>query len=308
MPRWYWHYSLHYWALRIKFSYFTLLPIIQLPVSIYICLNVSCLKWKLNLGQYRATFLIYNKLYLFSVNLKLVSDLQKYVFIQKRKQHIDSLQKKMITGHTLFIVVIHCRLWWFTSANQWGDSITISLFCRSDSSLFLWQRIFSNRPKYKNLSSFRTLEWNSTTMCWRFVTYFLVNWVLEPRDHKSFYASGFHFRVFDVLNLECIMRGKLIFFPIGIEICKWSFSSLNTLVLHFVYLYLLFSCKFTGCPMPEPPENGNVQTTNGLNSGDTITYTCKEGYALVGAAERKCNSDSTWSGSIPSCNIGNIFY
>lgn len=60
--------------------------------------------------------------------------------------------------------------------------------------------------------------------------------------------------------------------------------------------------------MPEPPANGNVQTTNGLTSGDTITYTCNEGYALVGAAERKCNSDSTWSGSIPLCNIGNILF
>ncbi|XP_053397800.1 neurogenic locus notch homolog protein 1-like isoform X1 [Mercenaria mercenaria] len=58
-----------------------------------------------------------------------------------------------------------------------------------------------------------------------------------------------------------------------------------------------------GCPDPQPPEHGQVQTSNGLASGDTITYTCDDGYALVGAAERKCNSDSQWSGNEPTCNI-----
>ena len=31
------------------------------------------------------------------------------------------------------------------------------------------------------------------------------------------------------------------------------------------------------------------------------TYTCSEGYSLVGDAERTCQADGQWDGSEPSC-------
>ncbi|KAL4232596.1 hypothetical protein ACF0H5_007286 [Mactra antiquata] len=58
-----------------------------------------------------------------------------------------------------------------------------------------------------------------------------------------------------------------------------------------------------GCPDPEAPANGNVDTSQGTASGDAITYTCDAGYALIGAAKRECNSDSTWNNAAPTCAI-----
>ena len=60
------------------------------------------------------------------------------------------------------------------------------------------------------------------------------------------------------------------------------------------------------CSTMEPISNGalnngtlNNGTSQGLN--DTITYSCVEGYELVGSATRTCQLNGTWSGSEPYC-------
>ncbi|XP_052240158.1 fibropellin-1-like [Dreissena polymorpha] len=62
------------------------------------------------------------------------------------------------------------------------------------------------------------------------------------------------------------------------------------------------TCVF-GCPEPEIPANGRVNTTNGLAVGQTIYYSCIEGFELVGQTQRICESASTWSGTEPTCLI-----
>ncbi|WAR08623.1 SVEP1-like protein [Mya arenaria] len=56
-----------------------------------------------------------------------------------------------------------------------------------------------------------------------------------------------------------------------------------------------------GCPDPENPSNGAVNTTQGLAAGNIIRYSCDPGYAIQGEEERICEVDSQWSGNTPSC-------
>ncbi|XP_052811571.1 neurogenic locus notch homolog protein 1-like [Mya arenaria] len=58
-----------------------------------------------------------------------------------------------------------------------------------------------------------------------------------------------------------------------------------------------------GCPDPENPSNGAVNTTQGLAAGNIIRYSCDPGYAIQGEEERICEVDSQWSGNTPSCVI-----
>ena len=38
--------------------------------------------------------------------------------------------------------------------------------------------------------------------------------------------------------------------------------------------------------------------------GDTCTYQCDDGYELSGDMSRECQSDGTWTGSEPTCDLG----
>ena len=42
---------------------------------------------------------------------------------------------------------------------------------------------------------------------------------------------------------------------------------------------------------------------DGTTAGSVATYTCDNGYMLMGSAERVCGSDGHWDESIPSCEI-----
>ncbi|CAH1773066.1 unnamed protein product, partial [Owenia fusiformis] len=53
-------------------------------------------------------------------------------------------------------------------------------------------------------------------------------------------------------------------------------------------------CSF-GCPKMEPPMHGSVSAHTGA-TGDTITYTCNDGYLLTGVSERTCLENGKWSG------------
>ena len=54
------------------------------------------------------------------------------------------------------------------------------------------------------------------------------------------------------------------------------------------------------CPNLDNPTNGAV-TVNGMNPGDTATYTCISGYELVGTDTLTCGSDGMWSPDPPVC-------
>jgi len=59
-------------------------------------------------------------------------------------------------------------------------------------------------------------------------------------------------------------------------------------------------CERKKCGSPGDLIYGNMEQT-GESFGDTATYNCDEGYALVGNQERECTAEGRWTGSVPSC-------
>lgn len=63
---------------------------------------------------------------------------------------------------------------------------------------------------------------------------------------------------------------------------------------------LCLSVSSGGCqPLPEI-ENGAI-VVSGLSTGDTATYSCNDGFHLVGDPTRTCTVDRVWSPDAPLC-------
>ena len=54
------------------------------------------------------------------------------------------------------------------------------------------------------------------------------------------------------------------------------------------------------CPDLPDPDDGSVKVT-GRYPGQKATYSCNEGYQLVGFATRSCSHSGKWSGKAPIC-------
>ena len=67
-----------------------------------------------------------------------------------------------------------------------------------------------------------------------------------------------------------------------------------------VCTHVTFSVGVT-CGQPYNPSNGRVDTGGGTSFGDVARYSCDTGYTLNGPAERTCQADGQWSGSVPTC-------
>ena len=69
-----------------------------------------------------------------------------------------------------------------------------------------------------------------------------------------------------------------------------------------VCMYIL--CYFSvgvSCGQPDIPSNGRVGTSAGTSFGDVARYSCDTGYTVSGPAERTCQADGRWNGSVPTC-------
>lgn len=58
------------------------------------------------------------------------------------------------------------------------------------------------------------------------------------------------------------------------------------------------------CNTPKMPNNGNIGESSNKYSfeyGDTVTYQCKKDFILIGANNRMCLADGSWSGFMPVC-------
>ena len=69
---------------------------------------------------------------------------------------------------------------------------------------------------------------------------------------------------------------------------------------HFVHLTAI------SCPDPGFPINGRRNGTT-TKFGDIITFSCNDGYKLVGSAQIECVASKSWFGNIPTCE-GNFLY
>ena len=65
----------------------------------------------------------------------------------------------------------------------------------------------------------------------------------------------------------------------------------------------MWLCHYSSdCGEPEQTANGNV-TWTGTTLEHTATYSCIDGYELVGPTERYCQSNGNWTSNPPQCNI-----
>ncbi|XP_078685532.1 uncharacterized protein LOC144918544 [Branchiostoma floridae x Branchiostoma belcheri] len=55
------------------------------------------------------------------------------------------------------------------------------------------------------------------------------------------------------------------------------------------------------CWDPGVPANGNRDNNSNFTSGQTVRYTCMDGYQLWGTANITCQPNGTWSGATPTC-------
>ena len=76
------------------------------------------------------------------------------------------------------------------------------------------------------------------------------------------------------------------------------------IIPYFVrYIVILLAMSiFVGifCNLLDGPSNGSVSPRTG-NFGDVAKYSCDTGYTLNGPAERTCQADGQWNGSVPTC-------
>ena len=66
-------------------------------------------------------------------------------------------------------------------------------------------------------------------------------------------------------------------------------------------LYFDISFVVDNCGNPNTPTNGRVNTSTGTSVGDVARYSCDTGYTRNGLAERTCQTNGQWNGSVPTC-------
>ena len=74
---------------------------------------------------------------------------------------------------------------------------------------------------------------------------------------------------------------------------------IHTYLINMYVVLLHFSLEIT-CPDLDNPANGAVMV-EGMNPGDTATYTCISDFELVGADTLTCGTDGMWSPELPVC-------
>ena len=57
-----------------------------------------------------------------------------------------------------------------------------------------------------------------------------------------------------------------------------------------------------GCPVLQSPSYGSISVIlDNPEPGDTVTFTCNDGYNLLGSDSRTCLSTGLWSGETVTC-------
>ncbi|KAI8496814.1 hypothetical protein Bbelb_254690 [Branchiostoma belcheri] len=87
-------------------------------------------------------------------------------------------------------------------------------------------------------------------------------------------------------------------------------STSNTMFLRFTSDWIVsrqgFQFNYTSstagqCWDPGVPANGYRDNNSNFTSGQTVRYTCMDGYPLRGTANITCQPNGTWSGATPTC-------
>ena len=65
-------------------------------------------------------------------------------------------------------------------------------------------------------------------------------------------------------------------------------------------LQISFCCFIASCPEIRPPFHGSCDPCVG-SEGDTVEFSCDEGYQLTGAASTVCLNTTQWTNHPPQC-------
>ena len=77
---------------------------------------------------------------------------------------------------------------------------------------------------------------------------------------------------------------------------------LNFEILHFFSRTgYVPKCKAISCPSPLPPLNGKVMDNGHYLVGNTVQYSCNEGFVLIGEPIIRCTESGLWSHAPPFC-------
>ena len=60
------------------------------------------------------------------------------------------------------------------------------------------------------------------------------------------------------------------------------------------------------CGDPGTPSNGDTEGTV-TTFGSIVNHTCNEGYVLIGANERECLANESWSAPLSSCDSKSLY-
>ena len=70
------------------------------------------------------------------------------------------------------------------------------------------------------------------------------------------------------------------------------------------YIFTWFTA--IDCGTLPPPDNGDIDLSEGSLLGAMATYSCDPSFTLVGNSSRQCQEDETWSGEAPTCEGNHI--
>ncbi|KAL4219179.1 hypothetical protein ACF0H5_021761 [Mactra antiquata] len=109
-----------------------------------------------------------------------------------------------------------------------------------------------------------------------------------PGDLENGWRTGYVFTYPNKVNFYCLDGFELV--GVGYRTCqangKWSGT--------------LPTCEPVTCPALFAPVYGHMYGS-GTGYGTVIRFECDEGYKVIGSAERRCQSDRTWSGLTAKC-------
>jgi len=75
--------------------------------------------------------------------------------------------------------------------------------------------------------------------------------------------------------------------------------------IHACFVYQLYYNPVVTCPPLSNIANGMMNCSLGVDGvpsfQDTCTFTCNQGFRLLGDVTRMCRSDESWSGTSASC-------
>ena len=83
--------------------------------------------------------------------------------------------------------------------------------------------------------------------------------------------------------------------------CPHEYNNMNGFSLLSKHAYTAVDCGALAVPM-----NGMVDTSSGTTFMNTATYTCNDGYGLMGDMTRTCQSDGTWSPAALTCRSESV--